>query len=451
MIRSIVWLAMTYAMTAAESPNIVVILADDLGRHDCGFMGGPVKTPHLDKLAAAGVKLDAHYVLPVCSPTRAALMTGRYPIRHGLQSGVVRPWAQYGLPLEEQTLPQMLNAAGYKTAIVGKWHLGHHAPEYLPTRRGFDYQYGHYMGQIDYYDHTRDGGFDWHENDKACRDEGYSTHLLGTAAAKFVTEKAGKSPYFMYVPFNAVHAPHQVPAKYTEPYGDMKGDRKIYAGMLAAMDEAIGTIVAAVDASGTRSKTLFVFSSDNGGPAPGKITDNGRLRAGKATLYDGGTRVVAFATWHGVLKPGTNTEPMHIADWYPTILKLAGAKSEQKLPLDGRDVWPMLTAGAKSPHDHILINTTPSSGAVRAGKWKLVRFTGDADPDDDSKSKPKKSAELYDLSNDVSESMNLAAANADVVARLGKILDDYSKAALPPKNKPRAKGFTAPKVWGEKD
>ena len=138
-------------------------------------------------------------------------MTGRYPMRHGLQVGVVRPWAQYGLPLEERTLPQALKDAGYATAIVGKWHLGHFAPEYLPTRRGFDHQYGHYNGALDYFTHIRDGGFDWHRDDKACRDEGYTTHLLAKEAVKFVEDTAGKKPFFLYVPFNAVHAPHQVP------------------------------------------------------------------------------------------------------------------------------------------------------------------------------------------------------------------------------------------------
>ena len=148
-----------------KQPNIVFIVADDLGWGDVGWHDSQIKTPHLDALANRGAKLEAHYVQPVCTPTRAALMTGRYPIRHGLQTGVVRPWAQYGLPLEEQTLAEGLKSAGYATAIVGKWHLGHFKPEYLPTRRGFDHQYGHYNGAIDYDTHIRDGGFDWHKDD----------------------------------------------------------------------------------------------------------------------------------------------------------------------------------------------------------------------------------------------------------------------------------------------
>src|SRR5678815_4496129 len=193
----------------AKKPNIVFILADDLGRHDCGFMGGTeIKTPHLDKLAAAGTKLDAFYVQPVCSPTRAAFLTGRYPMRYGLHVGVVRPWATYGLPLDERLLPQALKEVGYETAITGKWHLGHFQPAYLPTHRGFDHQYGHYNGAIDYNTHIRDGGFDWHRDDQVCRDEGYSTHLIAREAAAFIAEAAGRKPFFLYVPFNAVHAPH---------------------------------------------------------------------------------------------------------------------------------------------------------------------------------------------------------------------------------------------------
>ena len=251
-------------------PNIVFILADDLGRADVGFNGGKeIKTPHIDKLAASGARLEQFYVQPVCSPTRAALMTGRYPMRHGLQVGVVRPWAQYGLPLDERTLPQALREAGYATAIVGKWHLGHFERAYLPTARGFDHQYGHYNGAIDYFRHDREGGHDWHRDDRASYDEGYSTHLLAEDAVKFINENAGRKPFFLYVPFNAVHAPHQTPEKYKEAYASLPEPRRTYAGMLAAMDEAVGRIIAALDEKGLRRDTIIIFSSDNGGPGRG--------------------------------------------------------------------------------------------------------------------------------------------------------------------------------------
>ena len=450
-------LAVGSAVRAADAkPNVVFILADDLGRADCGFMGGAeIKTPHLDKLAKTGAVLDAFYVQPVCSPTRAALMTGRYPMRHGLQVGVVRPWAQYGLPLDERTLPSALKEAGYATAIVGKWHLGHFAPEYLPTRRGFDHQYGHYNGALDYFTHVRDGGFDWHRDDKVCRDEGYSTHLIAKDAVQFVKDTAGKKPFFLYVPFNAVHAPHQVPAEYTKPYaGTLKGERLKYAGMLAAMDEAVGQIVDAVEKAGVRKDTLFVFSSDNGGPQPGVVTDNGKFRAGKGTLYEGGVRVAAFAAWDGHIRPGvTISEPLHVVDWYPTLLKLCGAKSEQKLPLDGRDLWPTLTEGKPSPHDAILINTTPNNGAVRAGDWKLVVRNGADDPDggEPKKKDGKASLELFNLKDDPYEKTNLADKNSEKVKELKATLAGFAKEAAAPKNKPKPNDFVSPKVWGEKD
>jgi arylsulfatase A-like enzyme len=435
-------------------PNVVFLLADDLGREDCGFMGGKeIKTPHLDKLASAGAKLEAFYVQPVCSPTRAALMTGRYPMRHGLQVGVVRPWARYGLPLEERTLPQALREAGYATAIVGKWHLGHFATDYLPTRRGFDHQYGHYNGAIDYFAHTRDGGFDWHRDDKVSRDAGYSTHLIAKDAVNFVTETAGKKPFFLYVPFNAVHAPHQAPAESMKPYTNLKGERRKYAGMLAAMDEAAGQIVDAVERAGVRGNTLFVFSSDNGGPQPGVVTDNGKYRAGKGTLYEGGVRAAAFATWDGHIKAGgTVTEPMHMVDLYPTLLKLCGAKAEQRLPVDGLDVWPTLTQGRPSPHDSILINTTPNAGAVRAGDWKLIIKKGTDDPDGALVKKDgKESVELFNLKDDPFEKANLADKIPEKVKELKSTLAGFARQAVPPKARPKPRDFVSPKVWGEKD
>jgi arylsulfatase A-like enzyme len=450
-------LGLTTAVRADDAkPNVVFLLADDLGREDCGFMGGKdIKTPNIDKLAAAGTTLDAFYVQPVCSPTRAALMTGRYPMRHGLQVGVVRPWAQYGLPLEERTLPQALKESGYTTAIIGKWHLGHFAPEYLPTRRGFDHQYGHYNGAIDYFTHIRDGGLDWHKEDKACRDEGYSTHLIAKDAVAFVNDNAGKKPFFLYVPFNAVHEPLQAPPEYMKPYaGTLKGARLKYAGMVAAMDEAIGQIVEAVEKSGTRKNTLFIFSSDNGGPQPGVVTDNGKFRAGKATLYEGGVRVAAFATWDGHIKAGTTvTEPLHMVDWYPTLLKLCGAKFEQKLPLDGADIWPTLTEGKPSPHKAILLNTTPNTGAVRVGDWKLVVHNGaeDLDGNPPKKKDAKASVELFNLKDDPYEKTNLAEKHPEKLKELKEVLAGFAKQAVPPKAKPKPADFVSPKVWGEKD
>jgi arylsulfatase A-like enzyme len=437
-------------------PHVVFFVADDLGTGDVGYNGGEIKTPHIDRLADAGAKLSAFYVQPVCSPTRAALMTGRYPIRHGLQVGVVRPWAQYGLPLEERTLPQALKEAGYATAIVGKWHLGHFKPDYLPTRRGFDRQYGHYNGALDYFTHDRDGGHDWHRDDRVNRDEGYATHLLAREACKIVADHDAKKPLFLYVPFNAVHSPHQVPEKYKAPYAAFKEPRRTYAGMLAAMDEAIGQVVAAVEKKGLHKDTLFVFTSDNGGPQPGTVTSNGKLRAGKGTVYEGGVRVAAFAAWDGQIRPGSVvTEPLHIVDWYPTLLKLAAASLDQKLPLDGLDAWATVADGKPTPHKEILLNATPTGGGIRVGDWKLV-LNGGRDAGDNPAPKKKKAApapavELFHLAEDPSESKNLAADKPDKVAELRARYDHYARAAVPPKARPKPADFKSPKVWGEPD
>ena len=453
---------------AADRPNIVYFLADDLGFTDVGWHGSEIQTPNLDKLALEGARLEQFYVLPVCSPTRAALLTGRYSIRHGLQLSVVRPWAQYGLPLDERTLPQALKEAGYTTAIVGKWHLGHYQPEYLPLHRGFDKQYGHYNGMIDYFTHIRDGGFDWHRDDKANYDEGYTTNLIGDEAVRIIEQQAADKPLFLYVPFNAPHSPLQVPDEYLKIYSTISDKkRQAYAAMVHCLDEQVGRVVAAIEKRGSTSQTLFLFSTDNGGPTSLGAT-NGELRAGKGTLYEGGTRGVALANWKGKIAPGTIVnEPLHIVDWYPTLLRLAGVTTDQPLPLDGKDIWPTIAEAQPSPHEAILINSVPRSGAIRVGEWKLV-INGSIGANDveaatsaestNSKSgkKGKKAAansttniELFNLAQDPNEKANIAEQFPDKAKELQLKLDEYARSAVPPKAEEQSGGFKAPKVWGE--
>jgi len=451
-----------------ERPNIVYFLADDLGWSDVGWHGSEIQTPNLDKLAMEGARLEQFYVLPVCSPTRAALMTGRYPIRHGLQLSVVRPWAQYGLPLDERTLPQALKEANYTTAIVGKWHLGHFKPEYLPLKRGFDKQYGHYNGMIDYFTHLRDGGFDWHRDDKANYDKGYTTNLIGDEAVRIVEQQETDKPLFLYVPFNAPHSPLQSPDEYLQRYASI-GDKKrqAYAAMVHCLDEQVGRVVAAIEKRGLTSKTLFIFSTDNGGPTNLGAT-NGKLRSGKGSLYEGGTRGVAFAKLTGKIAPGTIVnEPLHIVDWYPTLLKLAGVTTDQPLPLDGKDLWPTIAEGKPSPHDAILMNSVPRSGAIRAGDWKLV-VNGSIGANDVAAATKEASSqgekgkaknlgannstpkiELFNLALDPSEKSNVADQFPDKAMELQRKLDAYARSAIPPKAEEQAGNFKAPKVWGE--
>jgi arylsulfatase A-like enzyme len=446
----------------APRPNIVFILSDDQGWGDVGFHGSDIKTPNIDRLAKEGARLEQFYVMPLCSPTRASLLTGRYPIRYGLQIGVVRPFAQYGLPLDERTLAQALQGAGYETAISGKWHLGLCKPGYLPTRRGFEHQYGLYNGNFDYFTHRRDGGLDWHRDDHALREEGYATALIAHEAARLITQHDPQRPLFLYVPFNAVHGPWQVPESYAAPYRNLTGRRRIYAGMVAAMDEGIGEILRALDESGLRKNTLIVFCSDNGGPLPGVVTSNGPLREGKGSLYEGGVRVPAVAVWDGRIKAGSVVHAMlHMVDWFPTLVKLAGGEARNPgHPLDGRDAWPAIAGRAPSPHEEILLNITTTGGALRRGVWKLVvngqvkdGAEGGAPSAAREALKAKAIAspriELFNVEEDPGEKTNLAASHPEVVTDLRRRLAVYAQEAAPSKQAPMAKGFKVPAVWGE--
>ncbi len=430
--------ATAFAGDPAPRPHMVILLADDLGWNDVGYHGGSIPTPHIDNLAASGVRLEQFYVQPVCSPTRAALLTGRYPIRYGLQVGVVKPWADYGLPLEERTLAQGLRQAGYFTAITGKWHLGLLTPEYLPRKRGFDHQYGHYCGAIDYFTHKRGEGLDWHRNDEALVEEGYSTELIRNEAVRLIEEHDPQRPLFLYVPFNAVHTPLQAPEPYLKRFakaGSRK--RRRYAAMLACMDDAIGAILAALERQGMRRKTLVFFCSDNGGAKA--ASDNTPLRGRKGTLYEGGVRVPALLSWPGELAPAAVDAPLHIVDLYPTLLRLAGAKSKQPLPIDGVDVWDALRGKGKWPRKEILHNLEPKRAALRVGDYKLVR-TGDE-------------IELFNLAGDPHEATNLAEHEPKKVKELLDRLALYEQAAVAPRQSRGRKppDFQAPAVWGEKD
>jgi arylsulfatase A-like enzyme len=443
----------TVSYSAEKQPNIVFLLIDDLGYADCGFNGGKdIHTPSIDKLAAAGTVLESLYVQPVCSPTRSALMTGRYATHTGVYT-IVRPHATWGLPLTERTLANALHDAGYATAITGKWHLGEFDPAYLPMARGFDHHYGHYFGMLDYFTHLRGEDLDWYRDGQQIKEEGYTTHLLAREACRIITEKDKAKPLFLYVPFNGVHSPHEVPDEYLKPYGELKGARQKLAGMLSAVDEAIGQIVATLETTGQRENTLIIFSTDNGGPPPG---NNAPLRAFKGSIYEGGVRACAFVNWPGHIPAGKRLkEPMHTVDWYPTLVKLAGGSLEQKTALDGKDVWPMLTQGAASPHDAILCVQSPKVAALRMGDWKLVMNGSDADSEEaapgagKAKGKGKKgraksevdaatiaefgeTLALYNLASDIGEKKNLELAEPERVAAMRARLAELLKDAVVP-------------------
>jgi len=434
------------AKTAAR-PNIVFILADDLGWADVGFHGPDIKTPNIDKLAAAGVRLESFYTLSVCTPSRSALMTGRYPIRYGRQFNVLRPGSKVGLSLDERLLPQALHEAGYETAICGKWHLGEFLPAYQPMQRGFDHQYR--LAEPDKkFSHLVTADNAMIRDQTVCSDKGYLTPLFAQEAVRRIEQRDADRPLFLYVAFHSPHTPVMCAPEYSAPYAHLGPTRSVYAGMVAEMDEAIGQIVAAIERQGLRKNTLFIFGSDNGGlVTKGDLASNGPLRAGKGSLYEGGTRVVACAAWDGHIPAGSAvTEPLHMVDWYPTLLKLAGASLDQKLPLDGRDIWPALAQGKPSPHENILINTVGREGSVRMGDWKLVRngTTEDDEEGDSALSKEERQKkrqadreapdkyELFNIRQDPFEKTNLAPSFPEKVRELCTRLDVYAKEAVPP-------------------
>lgn len=442
-------LAKAAAPTKPGKPDIVFLLADDLGNADVGWHGSDIKTPNLDKLAAGGAKLEDFYVLPVCTPTRAAFITGRYPMRYGLQMNVLRPGSKYGLPLEERTIGQAMKDAGYTTVILGKWHVGEFDKAYWPNARGFDHWVGLLQG-VDYFTHVEHGSKDkpgWYRDGELSDEKGYTTHLIADEAVKVIHDQPKDKPLFLYVPFNAVHGPLAAPEEYIQPYkATMNEQRAVLAGTAAAMDEACGKIIKALEDTGRLQDTLVVFCSDNGGIPPGK---NLPYRGFKSSLYEGGIRSPACASWPGHIKPGAVIrEPMHIVDLFPTFVKLGGGSLDQKFPLDGRDILPVLTEGKPSPHEEILLNSTPRDGALRRGDWKLVINGKDdmaesRDLETGERLKKGKAAvrkaadsgnkvELFNLREDSGETKDLAAQKPDLVRQLTERYKSYADVAAKP-------------------
>jgi arylsulfatase A-like enzyme len=291
----------------------------------------------------------------------------------------------WGLPTDEWLLPQALKEAGYYTAIVGKWHLGHGDPKYWPRQRGFDYQYGPLIGEIDYFTHEQHGVVDWYRNNKQVQEEGYSTTLIGKEAVTLIGAYDTQKPLYMYLTFNSPHTPYQAPQEYLDQYKDVADpNRRAYAGSITAMDDQIGLVLAALEKKGMRENTVIIFQSDNGGTKNAMFAgegdmskvvipcDNGPYRDGKASLYEGGTRVVALANWPGHIKPGVVDGLIHVVDMYPTLASVAGASTSKSKPLDGLNVWATISEGKPSPRTEIIYNLEPFRAGIREGDWKLI-------------------------------------------------------------------------------
>ena len=404
-------------------PHIIHIVADDLGWNDVSFHGSEIRTPAIDKLASESVVLNRFYVTPICSPTRAGMLTGRYPFHFGIWGGVVSPSQRHGLPPSEQTLPELLEEAGYrKRVLLGKWHLGLASDKFHPLNHGFTDFYGHYNGAIDYFSRKRFGELDWHRNHQSVHEQGYSTDLLADEAVRLIENSNDEFPLYMCIAFNAPHSPIQAKesdldkvgfdpsgprAKNTvsgiarreksPDYGaNGKGNtvRQTFAAMVTSLDENIGRIMRALKNKGMKENTIVIFHSDNGG-IPNHGGDNRPLRGNKFTTWEGGVRVVAMIRWPSKLPGGTIYPSVSgYIDLVPTLTSAVGLKTPPNL--DGINLLPFLK-GTHPPENRSLILDEKTIVTDR-WKWK-----------DDS---------LFDLKNDPGELNPVKHTPDAITARL---------------------------------
>ncbi len=423
---------------AADKPNLVIFYADDLGWGETGAFGNKdIPTPHIDSLAKNGVKFTQGYVAATyCSPSRAGLMTGRYPTRFGHEFNSVAN--KTGLHLKETTIADRLKSLGYATAAVGKWHLGG-GPEYRPTKRGFDEFFGTlantpFFHPTNFVDSRISDDVRKIENDSF-----YTTDAYADRSVDWI-EKNKTKPMFLYLPFNAQHAPLQAPKKYLDRFPNITDEkRKLFAAMMSAMDDAIGRVLAKVREIGQEDNTLFFFIADNGGPTQSTTSQNGGLRGFKMNTFEGGPRVPFIAQWKGKFSAGKTYEfPVFNLDVLPTIVSAAGGKVDPAWKLDGVDLMPFLTGTNKArPHETLYWRYGPQ-WAVRHGDLKLVVSKGGSgDP------------ELYNLSTDFAESKNLASTQPEKVKELQALWDKWSAEQAEP-SAPDAPAKAAKKAGNKK-
>ena len=395
----------SHAMAAAPRPNIVVIVADDMGYAEMGCQGNTdVPTPHIDSLARNGVRFTSGYVsCPVCAPTRAGLMTGRYQQRFGFETN---PGPQdsaddrFGLPRSEATLAERLKAAGYVTGMVGKWHLGF-KPDLQPTARGFDEFFGFLGGANSYLPSARRNKVRSPilRGTQPAEENEYLTDAFGREAVAFI-DRHHERPFFLYLPFNAVHAPMEASERYLKRFDHIKdASRRTFAAMLSAMDDSVGRVLGALRAHRLEERTLIVFTSDNGGPTPQTTSSNRPLRGTKGQLLEGGIREPFIIQWQGHLPAGqVDDRPVISLDIHPTALAAAGLAIAPDWRLDGVDLLPYLQGKQTgAPHDTLYWRFLDQR-AIRRGDWKLVGTRNEAGP------------RLYNLAKDISEGTDLAKA-----------------------------------------
>jgi arylsulfatase A-like enzyme len=400
------------SFAADRKPNVIVFLSDDVGYAEYGFQGAKdIPTPNIDAIAKEGVRFTSGYVSgPYCSPTRAGLLTGRYQTRfgHEFNGGGPAGGKDFGLPVEEKTMADRMKALGYATACVGKWHLGG-GPTFIATARGFDEFYGT-VANTPFFNPPNFIDTRVSPNITPVKDENfYTTDAYAARAVDWVGKQKDK-PFFLYLPFNAQHAPLQATKKYLDRFPNLTGDRKTFAAMMSAMDDAVGAVLAKVKELGQEENTLVFFFSDNGGPTKQTTSTNDPLRGFKATTLEGGVRVPFCARWKGKIPAGTvYDQPVIQLDILPTAIAAAGAAIEPAWKLDGVDLLPHLTGKADRPPHEALYWRFGEQWAIRKGDWKLVvnRIDGVGKP-----------PALYNLKDDIGESKDLAMANPEKAKEL---------------------------------
>jgi arylsulfatase A-like enzyme len=435
-----------------QRPNLVYILADDLGWADVGFHRGLPRTPNLDRLADNGATLNTFYAQPFSSQTRAAMLTGRYPMRYGLQTLSIGPESDYGLPAEERTFAQALKDKGYRTAYLGNWLLGNSDKALWPTQRGFDQFYGS-LGGLAEPVLRKDAKADWYRDDRLIRESGYVTELIAAEAAAIIEKQPAASPLLLVAAFDTPAKYWGAPRTLIDSYKEVEDDaRRSYAAAVTALDAAVGKIVAALEKRGMLDNTLIVFHSDNGGALPMRfatgdgdirspVADNGVFRQGKGSLYEGGVRVAALAHWPARIKPKTIvTQPIHVTDMYVTLLTAGGASLEQTREPDGVDALPIIAEGKLTTRKgkEILLNIEAFHGALRAGEWKLIVHTA----------MPAR-IELFQIANDPEEAENQAGAYPERVAEMMARLNDYAYEMAPAKYLGEPGNDNRPVFWLE--
>jgi arylsulfatase A-like enzyme len=434
-------------------PHILYVTADDLGWQDVGYHGSTIRTPTIDRLAKEGARLEHFYVQPFSSQTRAAALTGRYPMRYGLQTMQIQWFSEFALPEDELVLPKALQEGGYRTALIGKWHLGHARKEDRPNQRGYDYFYGHLAGEIDHLKKTdRAGRPDWWRNDKRVKEEGHAVALLARDAAAVIGRHDPSTPLFMHLSIAAPQAPLQGTKPYIDFYTGGDPPLRHYRAMVSAVDAALDQTLKALDKRGMLKDTLVIFHAGTGGAVKRKfpvgdgdtnanVASNGPYKGGRGGLHEGAVRAAAFVWWPGQVAPGVSTELLHVVDLYPTLLKLAAVSPQQTKPVDGLDVWDTVAHAKPSPRQEVLINVEELRGAIRIGDWKLIVQA----------TLPGK-LELYNLRADPSEEDNLAERDAERVRAMQKRLTEYAWDMAPARyleELARPRKVEAPIHWGE--